>query len=187
MRYFFDRPPPPAEPLCDHPDCDLPGLYKAPKSRDNLRDYHHFCLDHVRAYNKKWNYFAGFKEDEIYAQMRADVAWDRPTWPAAEPSTLERRLRHGASFWGGPRPDDTTRSQQPAEPAIKQTVRNAFSAMGLTLDVDFSAVKAQFRKLVKKYHPDTRPDDPKANERFKVITEAYVTLKGHFSGDKGNP
>ena len=42
---------------CDHAGCDLPGLYPAPKSRQRLNERYHFCLEHVREYNKKWNFF----------------------------------------------------------------------------------------------------------------------------------
>ena len=37
-------------------------------------------------------------------------------------------------------------------------------------------IKKQYRKLAKKYHPDTNSNDPKAAERFKEISEAYTTL-----------
>ena len=167
--------------MCDEPECDLPGLYKAPKSRDNLRAYHHFCLDHVREYNKKWNYFGDADEEAIYAHMRESVIGERPTWPSHHPN-FEQKLRQAANFWGAG--FDTSGQRKPDEPAIKTPIRDAFSALGLAFDVEFTVVKQQFRRLVKKYHPDTRPDDPKATERFKTITAAYITLKGHFSGDK---
>ena len=41
--------------------CRDEGLYPAPKSRDALRDYIWFCLDHIRAYNKSWNYYDGLQ------------------------------------------------------------------------------------------------------------------------------
>ncbi len=168
--------------MCDEPDCELPGLYRAPKSRDNLREYRHFCLEHVREYNKKWDYFKDADEDEIYAHMRETVVGERPTWPSHKPN-FEQKLRRAANFWGA---DFNLNGQKskPEEPVLQSPIRDAFSAMGLAFDVDFTAVRDQFRKLVKKYHPDTRPDDPKAGERFKVITAAYVTLKDYFSGDK---
>ena len=41
---------------CDSPDCQKAGQYRAPKSREHLQDYYWFCLEHVRVYNKSWNY-----------------------------------------------------------------------------------------------------------------------------------
>ena len=55
---------------CDSPGCAGEGLYRAPKSSRQLRDYHWFCLDHVRAYNRSWNFCAGFSEAEIEAMIR---------------------------------------------------------------------------------------------------------------------
>jgi curved DNA-binding protein CbpA len=181
MRYFFNQPPRQPEHICDHPDCNEEGVYKAPKSRHNLREYYHFCLDHVRAYNRDWNFFAGYDEDKMYEQMRQDVSWERPSWPSHIAPILENRLRKAAFFWGGPKPETTT---DKPEITLKNPVRDAFSTLGLTTESDFAAVKKQFRVLVKKYHPDTNPHDPKTAERFKIINAAYAVLKTHFSEQK---
>lgn len=49
-----------------------------------------------------------------------------------------------------------------------------------TLNVDKKAsasdIKAAYRKLAKKYHPDLNPDDKEAQEKFKKINEAYEVL-----------
>ena len=41
---------------CDHPGCNEPGEYRAPKDR-RLKEYYWFCLKHVQEYNAKWNYY----------------------------------------------------------------------------------------------------------------------------------
>ena len=46
---------------CATDGCPHEGIYPAPRSRDALRDYLWFCLDHVRAYNKAWNYYDGLQ------------------------------------------------------------------------------------------------------------------------------
>lgn len=178
MRYFFQPPPPEPEHVCECPGCTEPGDYKAPKSRENLREYRYFCLEHVREYNKGWDYFKGYAEDEIYAHMREAVIGERPTWPSSKPD-LDQKLRKAANFWGAN--FDTKADAKPAEPAVKHPIRDAFAALGLAFDVDFTAVKQQFRRLVKKYHPDINPNDPKASERFKSVNDAYRTLKNHFT------
>ncbi|MEC8245127.1 MAG: molecular chaperone DnaJ, partial [Pseudomonadota bacterium] len=47
--------------LCAAEGCTAEAHYPAPKSRDALRDYLWFCLEHVRAYNKSWNYYEGLQ------------------------------------------------------------------------------------------------------------------------------
>ena len=57
--------PPVAERRCDISGCDCVGEYRAPKSPRQLTDYFWFCLDHVRAYNQSWDYYAGMSTDQI--------------------------------------------------------------------------------------------------------------------------
>ncbi|MEO1155582.1 MAG: molecular chaperone DnaJ, partial [Pseudomonadota bacterium] len=66
---------------CEHPGCDKAGKYRAPKSPDNLEEFHWFCLEHVRAYNLKWNFFENHSEAELERQFAADKVWERPTRP----------------------------------------------------------------------------------------------------------
>ena len=70
----FDR-------VCEAPGCRLHGEFRAPFARDKLDQYRWFCLEHVRDYNKKWDYFAGLDADAIEQHIRADTIWRRPVWP----------------------------------------------------------------------------------------------------------
>ena len=67
--------------LCDAPGCEELGEHRAPRSREDLNNYYWFCMDHVRAYNARWNFYAGMNQQEIERQIRADTTWWRPTWP----------------------------------------------------------------------------------------------------------
>jgi len=66
--------------VCNNPDCNELGIYPAPKSRNNLKEYFYFCIEHVRDFNKSWNYFAGLNEEELEVEIRKAVTWDRPSW-----------------------------------------------------------------------------------------------------------
>src|SRR5262245_32856337 len=78
--------------VCEAPGCFLAGDYRAPRARDRLTEYRWFCLQHVREYNSKWDYFAGLGADEIEAHIRADTTWRRPVWP------LGARRSNGGSY-----------------------------------------------------------------------------------------
>ncbi|MCX8506165.1 MAG: molecular chaperone DnaJ [Alphaproteobacteria bacterium] len=65
---------------CDHPECGEEGKFPAPQSRQRLREYYWFCLDHVRDYNRKWDYYAGMKPEEIELELISDITWNRPSW-----------------------------------------------------------------------------------------------------------
>src|SRR4051794_41208107 len=84
---------PPAR-RCDHPGCEAGGDFRAPRSRLELDRYYWFCLEHVRAYNVAWNYYAGMSQREIEAEIRRGTGSGRPG--------LEAGRRGGA---GPPRRD----------------------------------------------------------------------------------
>ena len=91
---FYEPEVPPQPTHCQHPDCDKPGVYRAPKSRKQLNEYFWFCLDHVRDYNKAWDYYAGMSETEQLSPKTKDAkareASNRESWGAACDAVLAR-------------------------------------------------------------------------------------------------
>jgi len=53
---------------------------------------------------------------------------------------------------------------------------NYYSTLGIEKNATAEEVKKAYRKLAIKYHPDKNPGDKKAEEQFKVVTEAYTVL-----------
>lgn len=165
---------------CQVPGCPEDGVYRAPMSRSRLNDYYWFCLEHVRAYNTAWNYYAGMSEEEIERHRRNDTVWQRPSWPFGGPShahekRIEDRLRREFSdiFDDGPAAG--------APPRLPSEEEQAFAVLELEPRADAAEIKARYIKLVKQLHPDANGSDPEAEERLKVVNQAYSTLKnGHF-------
>ncbi len=54
--------------------------------------------------------------------------------------------------------------------------RDLYEILGIGRNDDPSAIKAAYRKLALKYHPDRNPGDREAEEKFKEITRAYEVL-----------
>lgn len=54
--------------------------------------------------------------------------------------------------------------------------RDYYETLGVNKSADKEAIKRAYRKLAKKYHPDTNAGDPHAEEMFKDVTEAYNVL-----------
>ncbi|MDD3279669.1 MAG: J domain-containing protein [Lachnospiraceae bacterium] len=54
--------------------------------------------------------------------------------------------------------------------------RDYYEALGIQKGAEEKAIKQAYRKLAKRYHPDTNPGDVQAEQRFKEITEAYNVL-----------
>ena len=55
--------------------------------------------------------------------------------------------------------------------------RDYYDVLGVSKGADAAEMKAAYRKLAMKYHPDRNPDDPSAEARFKELNEAYDILK----------
>lgn len=56
------------------------------------------------------------------------------------------------------------------------TKRDYYEVLGVGKNASAADIKRAYRKLAKKYHPDTNPNNKHAEERFKEISEAYDVL-----------
>jgi DnaJ-domain-containing protein 1 len=183
---FFEPAEEPAVRACDHPGCSAGGDYRAPKSRLHLHDYYWFCLEHVRAYNSAWNYYAGMSDAQVEAEIRRDTVWQRPSWPLGD--------RHGPGYAGRMRDYFGVFSDDPESArdrghhnARREGMPRAVAAREQALAVfemepPFTAerLKARYKVLVKLHHPDAHGGDKAAEERLKVINQAYATLKASY-------
>lgn len=168
---------------CDAPGCGQGGLYRAPKSRDRLNEYYWFCLDHVRDYNKSWDYYAGMGPEDIEAEVRQDIVGRRPTWPLGvrKPNwrkVLERKLGQGFV------PEDIEeelarhfRSKPKKPKKIMDAEEQALETLGLIGPCSFADVRKAYKNLVKRFHPDANGGDKAAEEKLKTINNAYNILK----------
>ncbi len=57
-----------------------------------------------------------------------------------------------------------------------QGARNHYKLLGLSREASQDDIRKAHRKLVREYHPDANPEDPRAEERFKQIQQAYEVL-----------
>jgi hypothetical protein len=191
MPPFCDPPgqPDPAQGMvrpCDHQGCEGTGSYPAPRGRDDLRSYYWFCLDHVREYNRAWNYYAGMTAEEVETHVREDVVGWRPTWPMGMNARFDPRSAHGfrdpfGFFAEGSEAEDRRFRRGTAEPpeteGRKTPERRAYALFGLEPPVTLARLKARYKELVKRHHPDANGGDKAAEEKLKLINVAYGFLK----------
>jgi hypothetical protein len=179
-----DRKPRGELPVCQWPACEFEATHRAPKGRTHEREYWRFCLEHVREYNHSYNYFAGMSEDAVARYQKDAVTGHRPTWKmgfnggvdglraaqsATDPFDMAREFGPGA------RP----RTDRPAAEArtIRNAERKAFDTLGLEIDAAAAEIKARFKELVKRHHPDANGGDRSLEDRLREIIQAYNYLK----------
>jgi hypothetical protein len=172
--------PPPGASVrgCDHPGCAAAGEFRAPRSRAALKNFHWFCLDHVRAYNSAWNFYAGMSSAEVEREIRNDTVWQRPTWPMG--------TRAGMGY--GPRLKDFGMfGLDDEQPAPRREARRppnaqeqALAIFNLVPPLSLPGLKTRYKELVKLNHPDVHGGDKAAEERLKIINLAYATLKASY-------
>lgn len=167
---------------CDMPGCAAGAEHKAPKHR-GLDDYYWFCFAHAQEYNKAWDYFSGMTQSDIERHIEQSFLWDRPTRRFDQGSIYEQLYRKAwqernfteetpREFGSDGRAGFRFTAEQTATPEAQ-----AMALMGLAPPLNIDMIKARYKELVKKYHPDLHPGDKKAEEMIKSINMSYTILK----------
>ena len=55
-------------------------------------------------------------------------------------------------------------------------MQDFYEVLGVNRQASQAEIKAAFKRMAMKYHPDRNPGDKQAEETFKLINEAYHTL-----------
>lgn len=170
---------------CDHPECEEFGEFRAPRSRESLRDYYWFCLTHVREYNARWNFCEGMDTDDVEAEIKKANCWDRPTWPlgsAGQRRYDEADIRDDFDFnadFDANRKHHEKSSSSRRNPRHSRTNEQmeALQIMGLSARASLTELKARYKELVKRLHPDLNGQNNQAEDQLKTINQAYSVLK----------
>ena len=179
--------------VCDAPDCDGAGEFRAPGSRrpsfDGPGEWRWFCLDHVRAFNAGYDFFEGMSADEIYRAQSPVAGWERetrafattgadgmPRWadfadPLDAIGARAADLKHRAAG----RAAEAARGR--AGPRFTAREREALGVMGLDPQADRAGLRARYSQLVRKYHPDRNGGDRRHEAKLQRVVEAYQLLR----------
>lgn len=185
-------------PVCNWKGCNKPGEYRAPQGRRNEGKYYNFCLDHVRAYNKNYNYFSGMSDEQISDYQESAITGHRPTWTlgvnkstksddtdAAQPTQDNKDSGFAYDFQSEDAfellKNKGAKSPKPEKKERRRPIRKLERKNLQTLNLDDTAtaddIKTKFKDLVKKHHPDLNGGDRGSEDRLREIIQAYNYLK----------
>ena len=150
-----------------------------------------FCFEHVKEYNKGYNYFDGLSDGEIARYQKEALTGHRPTWTVGVNGDTRRAPLNGskkagqtASFsrthdpFGFVNDGENAKPRRPKrERKLKTLEAKAFDTLGLTASATSDDIKKQYKALVKKHHPDTNGGDRGSEEIFRDVVQAYQLLK----------
>jgi curved DNA-binding protein CbpA len=193
-RYFEKirvRPDPEAElksraPRCQWDGCEDAGTHRAPVGRMREGEYFCFCFNHVREYNKNFNYFSGLGNEEIARFQREAMTGHRPTWRMGTGGSMRHspdfsQARSGSATYHSRMRDPfnffSSRKSEPRERKLKSLEAKAMETLGLGVKATSADIKARYKELVKRHHPDANGGDRSSEERFRDVLQAYRVLK----------
>ena len=161
---------------CEWKDCNNKGIYRAPRNRNNLREFRWFCLNHVREYNKKWNYFIGLSQKEIEKEIKEDSTWHLPTWPMGQrfcSNTIQDDYEILKNY-------ENKNDNKYTNKTKDNKILVAFKKLDLPIGASLIEIKKKYKKLVKKHHPDTNLNNNSSNNKLIEINEAYKFLIDNY-------
>lgn len=158
--------------VCCWAGCFENGVHPAPKSR-NTKDRYHFCLAHVRLYNKSWNFFNGMSDDEAEAFYVDSITGHRPTRKMG----VNSRHYHRADEIKEQvfREFNFSSTAQSKRKEVPDNEKKALDVLGLKAPVTMKQIKTTYKELAKRYHPDV--NGHKDEDKLKIINQAYSLLK----------
>ena len=162
--------------ICDWENCDQPGNYRAPVEKDNSKNYRLLCLEHIKLFNKKWNYFFDMTDQQIEYFIKSDLTWHKSTKSFSSSENFFNIL------WNNALEDKlnifkSAGFKEYTKTNVTSTDRDALAVMELKYDSKWEEIQKQFKTLVKKYHPDKNLGSRKFEDKLKKITLAYSQLK----------
>ena len=168
---------------CAHPGCQAAGVYKAPKGRDHEGEFYTFCMEHVREYNATYDYFKGMDDDALAKYRQAETIGHRPTWKMGPRGGAQGSTHVDETVYAEARSMRRKGARRTGD-AAQAPRYNALAMKALfTLELDGQAtivtIKAKYKELVKRNHPDANGGDRSSEEKLREIIQAYNYLRSN--------
>lgn len=150
--------------------------------RDREGQYFCFCMNHVREYNNSYNYFKGMTDDDVARYQKEAIIGHRPTWTMGAKGGGNGFREDGVDPAGFVDPMGLFRAREraqaaPARPRLPVASAKALAVMNLEESADAQTVRARYKELVKRLHPDANGGDRSREDKLREIIQAYKHLR----------
>lgn len=176
---------------CAYPGCPERGEFRAPNpygrasSPNGPGDYQWLCLDHVREFNRGYDWFAGMTAEEISAAQSPINVWPSETRAFRANGNVDTPPKWSdfndpldaisARFRG--RVEDAKPATAPNGRMLSAEDRRALKTLELGNDADRKAIRSAYSRLARKYHPDRNGGDRSFESKLQAVVTAYQHLR----------
>ncbi|KQY45639.1 J domain-containing protein [Rhizobium sp. Root483D2] len=174
----------PTGPKCQWDGCDKKGTHRAPVGRDAEGLYLLFCLEHVKEYNKGYNFATGLSDADIARYQREATTGGRPTWGTsvnqASEIPIPSTVRSGSAKALNARKNAAQRQAQKANLQVRKLKvleAKAFETLGLSHDATAEEIKTRYKERLKMHHPDANQGNRTSEDELRASIEAHKILK----------
>lgn len=175
-------------PKCNWDGCEKKGTHKAPVGREAEGEFFIFCLEHVKEYNKGYNFMSGLSDAEIARYQREAATGGRPTWSmgvnkAAKDAPAQSEVKSGAAqaykFRRPPKRPAAERYDPQGRQGrkLKSLEIKAFDTLGLPTTATADEIKTRYKERLKMHHPDANEGDRGSEVYLQATIEAHKILK----------
>lgn len=178
---FHGRVERPEPERCAVPGCEALGEFRAPLSNrtsGSVGGWQFLCLDHVRDFNAKYNFFDGLSPDDIAAAQSPLAGW-------ASFSDMQRAAHDPTMRFNDPlgalrgRYGAATRPRSANGHAFSDTDLKALKTLGLTPAATRTDLSRAYKAQVRRYHPDSNGGDRSTERQLQDAVQAYTHLKSN--------
>jgi DnaJ domain len=172
---------------CAHPGCPEAGEFRAPDlsgraaSPNGPGDYQYLCLDHVREFNTRYDWFTGMSAEEIMAAQSPMHMWASETRAFRSTAGVDSPPKW-ADFHDPLDAISARYKERMAKPRVDGHIlspedRSALKTLGLGEDAGCKELRSAYATLVRSYHPDKNGGDRRYEKALDNVVRAYQHLR----------
>lgn len=170
---------------CDYGGCNENGEFQA-KTKSETKFF--YCLNHIKEFNKNYNFFEGMSEEEIIDYQISAIIGHRPTWKSGtnpHANYFSKFAKNDGSAFDDPfdlfEKDKTSKYERQSKIKKGKISEKAYKLLDFSSLSSKSDIRKKFKEVVKSLHPDTNGGDNSQEDLLKEVISAYKTLKsqGH--------